>query len=158
MKTTFAFFAGTFALITFLSAHPGHDSPDEFQPNIVPQLHVTKLTSPIIVDADLEDEGWFEAAAATNFTEHYPNPLTAPPIDMETMIAYDDDYLYLAFIVYDDPDMVRASMSDRDEMWNDDYVGIFDQAWHVVEANYVRDNFNGVDWVAVYEEYLPFAE
>ncbi len=37
----------------------------------------------------------------------------------------------------------------------DDYVGIFDQAWNIVRANYVRDNFNGVDWDAVYAEYLP---
>ena len=41
---------------------------------------------------------------------------------------------------------------------SDDYVGIFKQAWAIVEANYVRDNFNGVDWDAVYDEYLPKAE
>lgn len=41
---------------------------------------------------------------------------------------------------------------------DDDYVGIFDQAWNIVVANYVRDNFNGVDWDAIYEEYLPLAE
>lgn len=40
----------------------------------------------------------------------------------------------------------------------DDYVGIFKQAWAIVEANYVRDNFNEVDWDAVYDEYLPKAE
>lgn len=40
----------------------------------------------------------------------------------------------------------------------DDYVGIFKQAWSIVEANYVRDNFNGTDWNAVYDEYLPRAE
>ena len=28
----------------------------------------------------------------------------------------------------------------------DDYVGIFDQAWNIVRANYARDNFNGIDW------------
>ncbi|MDX1377294.1 MAG: S41 family peptidase [Anaerolineales bacterium] len=40
----------------------------------------------------------------------------------------------------------------------DDYVGIFKQAWGIVEAEYVRDNYNGVDWDAVYDEYLPMAE
>ncbi len=39
-----------------------------------------------------------------------------------------------------------------------DYVGIFEQAWRIVKENYVRDNYNGVDWDAVYEEYLPRAE
>lgn len=37
----------------------------------------------------------------------------------------------------------------------DDYVGLFQQAWNVIRDNYVRDNFNGVDWDAVYDEYLP---
>ena len=40
----------------------------------------------------------------------------------------------------------------------DDYVGIFKQAWAIVEAEYVRDNYNGVDWDAIYDEYLPKAE
>jgi len=40
----------------------------------------------------------------------------------------------------------------------DDYVGIFEQAWAIVNANYVRDNFNGVDWNAVHDAYLPRAE
>ncbi len=40
----------------------------------------------------------------------------------------------------------------------DDYVGVFEQAWQIVKENYVRDNYNGVDWDAVYEEYLPRAE
>ncbi len=40
----------------------------------------------------------------------------------------------------------------------EDYVGITKQAWYIVEANYVRDNFNGVDWDAVYDEYVVLAE
>ena len=40
----------------------------------------------------------------------------------------------------------------------DDYVGLFQQAWNVIRDNYVRDNFNGTDWEAVYDEYLPLFE
>lgn len=40
----------------------------------------------------------------------------------------------------------------------DDYVNVFRQAWHLVEGNYVRDDFNGTDWDAVYDEYLLLAE
>jgi C-terminal peptidase prc len=40
----------------------------------------------------------------------------------------------------------------------DDYVGIFEQAWTIVNANYYRDDFNGVDWDAIHDEYLPRAE
>jgi C-terminal peptidase prc len=37
----------------------------------------------------------------------------------------------------------------------DDYVGLFGQGWNIVNDNYVRDNFNGVDWDGVYDTYLP---
>jgi len=39
-----------------------------------------------------------------------------------------------------------------------DYVGIFEQAWRIVNENYLRDNYNGVDWDAVHDEYLPRAQ
>ena len=41
---------------------------------------------------------------------------------------------------------------------DDDYVGLFKQAWNIILANYVRDNFNGIEWDAVYDEYLPLFE
>ena len=40
----------------------------------------------------------------------------------------------------------------------DDYVGIIKQAWNIINAEYVRDNFNGADWPAVYDEYVELAE
>ncbi|GAB4423921.1 MAG: S41 family peptidase [Anaerolineales bacterium] len=40
----------------------------------------------------------------------------------------------------------------------DDYVGIFEQAWAIVKVNYVRDDYNGVDWDAIHDEYLPRAQ
>ena len=47
---------------------------------------------------------------------------------------------------------------DASGLADDDYVGIVKQAWHIIESNYVRDNFNGVDWDAVYDEYVLLAE
>lgn len=40
----------------------------------------------------------------------------------------------------------------------DDYVGLVNQACTIVEENYVRDNFNGVDWTAVCDDYRTRAE
>ncbi len=47
---------------------------------------------------------------------------------------------------------------DASGLTEDDYVGIVTQAWHIINANYVRDNFNGVDWDAVFDEYVVLAE
>jgi hypothetical protein len=38
------------------------------------------------------------------------------------MLTYDDDYFYVAYICYDDPAQVRASFTERDRIWSDDYV------------------------------------
>ena len=35
------------------------------------------------------------------------------------------------------------------------YAGIFERAWQIVQENYVRDSFNGIDWEAVRQEYRP---
>ncbi|MGD8821646.1 MAG: S41 family peptidase [Anaerolineales bacterium] len=48
--------------------------------------------------------------------------------------------------------------SDSSQLADDDYVGILRQAWTIIRDNYVRDNYNGVDWDAVLEEYIPRAE
>ena len=47
---------------------------------------------------------------------------------------------------------------DTSDLQPDDYVGIFKQAWAIVDSNYYRDDFNGADWDAIYDEYLPRAE
>ncbi|NOY98705.1 MAG: hypothetical protein GXP40_05815 [Chloroflexi bacterium] len=47
---------------------------------------------------------------------------------------------------------------DTSDLQPDDYVGIVKQAWHIINANYVRDNFNGADWDAVYDKYVALAE
>ncbi len=40
----------------------------------------------------------------------------------------------------------------------DDYVALINQACGIVRDNYVRDNYNGVDWEAKCEEYATLAE
>lgn len=39
-----------------------------------------------------------------------------------------------------------------------DFEGLVLQAWTLVDNNYVRDNFNGVDWDAVLDQYLGMVE
>jgi len=46
---------------------------------------------------------------------------------------------------------------DTSNIQPDDYVDIVKQAWHIINANYVRDNFNGADWDAIYDQYVVLA-
>jgi hypothetical protein len=46
-------------------------------------------------------------------------------VDSEVWVTYDDEHLYLAFVARDDdPAGIRYSLTDRDEIFRDDYFGI----------------------------------
>src|SRR5256885_16104790 len=42
----------------------------------------------------------------------------------EVRLGYDAHFLYIAFHCFDDPSKVRANIPKRDQIWDDDYVGI----------------------------------
>lgn len=88
----------------------------------------------IDIDGDLSDTGWTLADKAVNFSETNPGDQTEPPIGVEVWTTYDESNFYLAFVIADDPNAVRVNMSDRDAIWQDDYVGVIldpygDSAW-----------------------------
>ena len=48
-----------------------------------------------------------------------------PALRTEVRIAYDDRNLYFAFHCFDsEPDKIRTTISRRDNMFNDDWVGL----------------------------------
>ncbi|MGB5138174.1 MAG: DUF5916 domain-containing protein, partial [Candidatus Zixiibacteriota bacterium] len=107
---------------------------DLFIPNDKPLLSVARCAGSIEIDGDLSDSGWQSAAKAANFAENTPRERVKPAVETEVLVTYDDDNFYMAFICHDDPKTVRASMRDRDEIFDDDYVGILldtygDAAW-----------------------------
>jgi hypothetical protein len=95
-----------------------------FVPNDHPHLQIPQRTAPIDLDGELDDAGWRGAARAENWTETWPGDQVQPPVDTEVWVTYDEEHLYLAFLAQDDPATVRATLRDRDEIWQDDYVGI----------------------------------
>ncbi len=98
---------------------------DGFRPVYNPSLNVPAVTGEIEIDGNLDDSGWRGAARADHFAEHYPGDQTKPPVETVALITYDHDRLYVAFFCYDDPELVRASMCDRDALYADDNVGFF---------------------------------
>ena len=53
-----------------------------------------------------------------------PGDNIAPSKPTEVLLGYDSKFLYIAFHCYDEPDKVRSAISKRDNIFNDDYVGI----------------------------------
>jgi hypothetical protein len=100
----------------------GAHGQDEFTPIYFPRMEVARAAGTITIDGELHDAGWEGAARAANFAEHQPGDQVKPPVDTEAFITYDDKQLYVAFACYDDPQQVRASFTQRDRIWNDDYI------------------------------------
>ncbi len=125
-KILTTFFIYIFSGLTFLLADGLPDQPEiqSFTPNKKPDLNIPFLTDKIEVDGNLDEQLWTQAAIADNFVETQPGDLTKPQVNTEVRIAYNKEFLYVAFICEDDPDKVRASLRDRDEIWSDDYVGV----------------------------------
>ncbi|HVG07133.1 MAG TPA: DUF5916 domain-containing protein [Thermoanaerobaculia bacterium] len=90
-----------------------------------PPYAVTRATSPIKVDGNLDEAAWQGAALIDLAYETRPAENTAPPVKTECLITHDDDSIYVAFRAQDpDPSQIRAHLSDRDKAFDDDFVGI----------------------------------
>ncbi|MBK8383022.1 MAG: carbohydrate binding family 9 domain-containing protein [Ignavibacteria bacterium] len=98
-----------------------------FKPNILPGLNVPKLNAGNMnIDGVLNEDVWSNAVTAENFTEISPGDNVKPEVETKVKIFYDDDYIYFGYTCYEkDMQSVRASLSDRDRMYGDDWVGPF---------------------------------
>src|SRR3989442_4503092 len=93
--------------------------PEKAEPVKVPWFDKTP-----VIDGKLDDEVWKHAAILKDFYQIQPGDNIAPSKPTEVLIGYDSKFLYIAFHCYDEPDKVRATIPKRDNVWNDDYVGI----------------------------------
>jgi len=90
-----------------------------------PQIHAKYVAEPPKIDGDLSEAAWEGALVTTGDWISY-NPLygTQVPQRTQVRIAYDDRYIYVAFHCLDDaPGKIRTTVSRRDNVFNDDWVG-----------------------------------
>jgi hypothetical protein len=95
---------------------------DSWNPIPFPEMTVQRTDREINIDGVIDPAEWADAARAEQFVEHQPGDQVRPHVDTEVLVTYDRDNLYVAFICYDDPAQVRASMCKRDRIFQDDYV------------------------------------
>jgi len=93
--------------------------PEKAQPVKMP-----KFDKPPVIDGKLDDEVWKQAKVLKDFYQVQPGDNIAPSKPTEVLLGYDSKFLYVAFHCYDEPDKVRANIPKRDNIFDDDYVGI----------------------------------
>ncbi len=93
--------------------------PEKAQPMVIP-----RLARPPTIDGRIDDEVWESAAVFKDFYQTQPGDNIPPSKPTEVLVGYDSRTLYIAFRAYDEPGKVRATLAKRDDIFNDDYVGV----------------------------------
>lgn len=88
-------------------------------------VRIPKLAAPPVIDGVLNDAAWQNAALFGEFLQTNPGDNVPPSSPVEVMMGYDAKTLYIAFHVYEDKSKVRASIARRDNIFDDDYVGVY---------------------------------
>jgi hypothetical protein len=114
-------------------ATPAHANPrvgalldEQAQASVRPALRPTRAIRPPAIDGVLDDEVWREGPLETGEWLSY-NPVHGEPVPQRTKvwIAYDANYLYFAFQCDDpEPSRIKTSITRRDNIWSDDWVGL----------------------------------
>ena len=87
-------------------------------------MPLTRLSGPIVLDGVIDEPAWRQVPALpmTVYTPTYQGPFTERT---EILVAYDDEYIYMAGRLYDsDPAGVRANTLYRDQYSGDDVLAI----------------------------------
>ncbi len=105
-----------------LAALPAVAAPAEDRP----RLELKRVATPPTIDGRLDDEAWQGTTLPLTEWLTY-NPLNGEKLTQQTEVraGYDERYLYFAFHCVDpEPDKVRSTISRRDSMFDDDWVGL----------------------------------
>jgi hypothetical protein len=90
------------------------------------EMTIRKATGEIVLDGKLTEHDWQLADVATDFFLNYPVDSIPPTFQSEVRITFNDQFLYIAFVCFDDhtPDIVQSLR--RDINWDlNDNIGIY---------------------------------
>ncbi len=94
-----------------------------------------------------------QMAKVTGFTQRNPHDGENVSEPTEAYLGYDQKNLYVIFICFDDPKQVRARMSRREDVFDDDQVEIILDTFHDRRRAYAFQTTPlGVQWDAIWTE------
>jgi hypothetical protein len=112
-------------------------SPSTAQQDQAPQ-QIPRIDSRITVDGVLDESVWERAWSTTLDHEVRPGENTPAPVETEVLVYHDQQRLYVGFRAFDpDPSSIRAHLSDRDQSWADDGVGVVLDTFNDERRNYL---------------------
>jgi Domain of unknown function (DUF5916)/Carbohydrate family 9 binding domain-like len=122
-----------------------------------PALTIPRLTrAPALEDfLGMKPEGEIalQMAKVTGFVQRNPHDGENVSEQTDAYLGYDQKNLYLVFVCSDDPGKVRARMSPREDVYDDDQVAVLIDTFHDRRRAYeFQTTPLGVQWDAIYTE------
>ena len=122
-----------------------------------PSLTIPRLQhAPALEDfLTMKPEGEIAAqmVKVTGFTQRNPHDGEAVSEPTDAYLGYDHKNLYVVFVCFDDPKKVRARMSVREDIYDDDQVEIILDTFHDRRRAYAFQTTPlGVQWDAIWTE------
>jgi hypothetical protein len=93
-------------------------------------LHIPRVSTPPGIEDYLDGKSRPEELKVTGFKQREPQDGVPVTQDTAAYLSYDDKHLYVIFVCKDEPGKVRAHMSKRENIGNDDTVGIAIDTFH----------------------------
>ena len=112
-------------------------------------MHAVSTESPLKVDGILDEPGWGDAPAASQFIQLQPEKGRPASERTEVRVLFDDHHVYFGFWCYDEePDKIAARMTRRDmDLREDDSVYVLIDTFHDRRTcYYVSTNLLGTQW------------
>ncbi|MHB8216706.1 MAG: carbohydrate binding family 9 domain-containing protein [Candidatus Sulfotelmatobacter sp.] len=122
-----------------------------------PTLTIPRLTHAPALEDFLEmqpkGETALQMAKVSGFVQRTPHDGESVSEETEAYLGYDQKNLYLVFVCFDDPTKVRARMSRREDIYDDDQVAVLFDTFHDRRRAYeFQTTPLGVQWDAIYTE------
>ena len=117
------------------------------------QLSPPRLGQAPVVDGRVDASEWSAAAQLEGFTHGRPIEGVRDSLGTTCFVGYDDKNLYVAFRCRELPGMVQAPISNRDNIWSGDWVGVSIDSYHDRQHSYfIGANPQGVQADGVDQE------
>jgi len=86
---------------------------------------IPRIDTRASVDGGLDEAAWDHSWSMTLDYEVRPGENTPALAETEALLFHDESRLYIGFRALDpEPSAIRAHLTDRDNAWNDDWVGV----------------------------------
>jgi hypothetical protein len=100
-----------------------------------------------------EGEAAMQMAKVTGFVQRNPHDGARASEETSAYLGYDQKNLYVVFVCFDDPKKVRARMSRREDIYDDDEVEVMLDTFHDRRRAYAFQTTPlGVQWDAIWSE------